>query len=353
MAAAGLAHAGELTMSGFATVAGGKAYSGFEGEFMEFKCPCFIANYEHGTVYEKRRFSLSQESLAGIQGKYAFNDKLSATVQAVGRASGTAEMDWAYLSYDLTPDTTLQVGRRRLPIYAYSDSVYIGYTLPWVRVPQDIYGWEVGAYNGINLTHRVGIGEWALTGNVFAGQESTKDNLEQKKIYYGYRVDDAWKHILGAYIDMSNDIFGARIMYMQNSIHLTHFPPDAAPSDDSAIRQRILGFSASIDYKNFLVRAEANSFMRPELDYRSSSWTASFGYKMGNFTPLIGYSNYTEKLTTGYTTPQIDNTRFVALRWDFRKNMDLKVQFDSVVDHSAVPFTNNAKVLSVAFDTVF
>lgn len=359
LAAASLAHADDLTISGFATAAAGKAYSGNTGTFSgdQFQCPCVIANYEHGSVYERRRWSASPESLVGLQGRYKFDDKLSATVQAVSRASGSAKpkVDWAYLSYDLSPDTTLQVGRRRLPIYAYSDSVYIGYTLPWVRVPQDIYGWEVGAYNGANLTQRASIGNWALVANLFGGQETTRNNREMEKIYYpGVRVDDDWKHILGANLDMSNDIFGARLIYMQNSINLTQRAPGLPPDFTMVgVRQRITGLSASVDYQNWLVRAEANRFVRPALDFASSSWTASVGYKIGDFTPVLGYSSYKEKVTAGYADAQIDNTRFAALRWDFRKNMDVKIQFDSVIDHSAYDFTRNGKLLSVALDVVF
>ena len=355
LAGTGAAHADDLTISGFATVTAGKAYSGYDGEFMGTPCPCFIGNYEHGAVYGRREWSLARESLLGLQARYQLTDKLSATVQAVMRASehGKPEVDWAYLSYDLTPETTVQVGRRRLPIYAYSDSVYIGYTLPWVRVPQDIYGWEVGAYNGVNLRHSRSFGDWALTANVFAGQESTNDNIEQRKIYYGYKVDDDWKHILGGYLDVSNEVFGARLIYMQNSIDLTYHAPGEEVASDKGIRQRILGLSGSIDYGNWLVRAEANRFMRPSLDFKSSSWTASVGYRLGQFTPLVGYSSYKEKQTAGYTATQNDTTRFATLRWDFRKNMDLKLQFDSVKDSSAYDFTHDAKMVSVTLDVLF
>lgn len=361
LTAASLAQADNLTISGFATLAAGKAYSGFDGGFNDYQCPCFIANYNKAGVYDDKRWSMGPESLVGLQARYRIDDKLSATAQAVTRASGSSrtDVDWAYLSYDLTPDTTLQIGRRRLPIYAYSDSLYVGYTLPWVRVPQDIYGWEVGAYNGANLTQRGTIGNWAVAANLFAGQESTRKNVEQQKIYaYATRVDDAWKHILGAYLDVSNDIFGARLIYMQNSIDQTLLEPGQAPVADSVgVRQRIMGLSASIDYNNFLFRAEANRFVRPDHDheYNTASWTTSFGYKFGNLTPVIGYSHYTEKQTdVGDPEPQRDNTRFVALRWDFRKNMDLKIQFDSVVDHSVNNwFTHNAKAVSVALDVVF
>lgn len=355
LASAGAAHADDLTVSGFATVTAGKAYSGYDGTFMEFECPCFIGNYEHGATYGKNKWDLSKESLVGLQAKYQFTGKLSGTVQAVSRASehGKLDVDWAYLSYDISPDTTIQAGRRRLPIYAYSDSVYIGYTLPWARVPQDIYGWEVGAYNGVNIRHTRSFGDWAVTGTLFAGQEVTKDNLEMRKIYYGHKVDDAWKHILGAYVDVSNDVFGARLIYMQNAIDQTLYVPDEDPTVQNGVRQRIVGLSASLDYQNWMVRAEANSFIRPSLDYRSRSFTATVGYRHGAFTPFVGYSTYKEKETEAYTATQNDNTRFAGVRWDFRKNMDLKVQWDSVKDSSAYDFTHNAKMVSFTFDMLF
>jgi hypothetical protein len=355
LSSAGMAYADDLSFSGFATVTAGKAYSGSSGEFMGQACPCGIGNYEHGMVYHGGEWSLSRESLVGLQAKYQLTNKLSATVQAVSRASehGKPEVDWAYLSYDIAPDTTIQAGRRRLPIYAYSDSVYVGYTLPWARVPQDIYGWEVGAYNGVNIRHSRSFGDWAVTGTVFAGQETTKDNTEQREIFYGHRVDDDWKHILGGYLDVSNDVFGARLIYMQNSIDLSLYPEGEEPSFQRGTRQKIIGLSGSIDYGNWLVRAEANRFMRPSLDYKSSSFTATVGYRIGKFTPMVGFSSYKEKMTETYTATQNDNTRFAGVRWDFRKNMDLKVQWDSVKDSSAYDFTKNAKMLSVAVDVLF
>lgn len=355
LTSAGMAQADGLTVSGFATIAAGKAFDGYEGNFLDFKCPCFIGSYQKGGVYEKKELSFDKESLLGLQAKYQFTSQLSGTVQGVAHAAenGKVSIDWAYLSYDLTPSTTIQVGRRRLPIYAYSDSIYVGYTLPWVRVPQDIYGWEIGSYNGVNISHTTSLGDWAVTGNIYGGQETTKDNIEMRKIYYGYPVDDAWKHILGGYIDLSNDMFNFRMMYMQNSIDLTFHAPGEEPTSQLGTRQNIIGFAASMDYKNWLLRGEANSFRRPSLDYKSTSWTATVGYRWGKFTPLVGYSSYKEKLTETYNLPQIDTTRFAAVRWDFRKNMDLKVQFDSVIDRSAYDFTHDAKMVTVTFDMLF
>jgi hypothetical protein len=50
---------------------------------------------------------------------------------------------------------------------------------------------------------------------------------------------------------------------------------------------------------------------------------------------------------------QNDNRRFACVRWDFRKHMDLKLQWDSVKDSSAYDFTRNAKMLTVTWDVLF
>jgi hypothetical protein len=50
---------------------------------------------------------------------------------------------------------------------------------------------------------------------------------------------------------------------------------------------------------------------------------------------------------------QNDNRRFACVRRDFRKHMDLKLQWDSVKDSSAYDFTRNAKMLTVTWDVLF
>ena len=73
------------------------------------------------------------------------DDRLSAT-PASGRVAPSnfkADVDWAYVSYELTPKLLVQAGHKRLPIYYYSDFMYVGYAYPWVRPPQDLYGWRV------------------------------------------------------------------------------------------------------------------------------------------------------------------------------------------------------------------
>ncbi|MFN4266113.1 MAG: hypothetical protein ACK4F8_10255 [Aquabacterium sp.] len=49
---------------------------------------------------------MKQESKVGLQGTYTFNDKLSATGPVVGRGVDgiKADVEWAYLSYEASPN---------------------------------------------------------------------------------------------------------------------------------------------------------------------------------------------------------------------------------------------------------
>ena len=128
--------AGEFTYSGFATVAVGKVMGGSNNAPLNthFDCPCYIADYGQGAVYE-REWSLGQESKVGVQGTYKFTPSLSATGQVVARGvdGGTADVEWAFLSYEASPNWTLQAGRKRLPMYFFSDFQDVGYAYNWVR----------------------------------------------------------------------------------------------------------------------------------------------------------------------------------------------------------------------------
>ena len=52
-----------------------------------------------------------------------------------------------------------QVGRKRIPLYYYSDFQDIGLSYPWVSPPPELYGWEVTNYNGGSLRYNDSFGD--------------------------------------------------------------------------------------------------------------------------------------------------------------------------------------------------
>lgn len=350
------AHAVEFSLSGFSSITAGTMVSGAHVDYLSYHCPCFLANYEYAGMYTGSGWSARQESLVGLQGSAKFTNKLSATVQVVARGEPKtqASIDWAYLTYNLDSSWSVQAGRKRLPIYYYSDTNYIGYSYIWVRPPVDVYGWDIYSYDGANVMYRNTIGQWGVTGNVWMGNSFNGNDAYYKYLYTGVRSDSAWHHIVGGYLDISNDIFGFRLIYQRNRISETTYDDSGVPTVVfSNVPQQIIGAAFNVDYNNWILRSEFNMFKRHALGYDARSYIVGGGYRLGDVTGMLTYSRYFETTSPIYTQPQRDNTRTATIRWDFRPSMALKFQFDSFRDRSGFDFIGKGNLFTVSFTSVF
>ena len=120
---------GRFQFTGFFQLTGGKVLSGeAQGQkswsYQNFNCPCTIQNWEYVGVYEKGRgLQLDKESLVGGQLNAKLTNSVSATAQVVARphnnhsADYMPTLDWADVSWKPAEDFTLQLGRKRIPLY--------------------------------------------------------------------------------------------------------------------------------------------------------------------------------------------------------------------------------------------
>lgn len=375
MASAGLsAYALETTINGFVNVTAGKTVSGHKENYTPpfgatgsevpqvYHCPCFVANWEHVGVYENNDWNATAETSIGLQGNFAVDDRLSATLQIVGRGAENfkADVDWAYISYELTPKLLVQAGHKRLPIYYYSDFMYVGYAYPWVRPPSDLYGWQVYAYNGANLLFRDSYGDWSMKANLWLGESRDNDNAMMSKLYYGGRIDESWKDIIGGYVDFSNDYIGMRAVTMRNKVDRTQYVAGTAYPMLSDVVQTFFGLALNADWNNFILRSEMNQFERPQSQNIYKSYLVGGGYKFGQVTAMLTRSKFRE-IARDWEEVESHNTNSATLRWDFHKSAALKLQFDQVEDESKFNlitgnvngFTGDTKVVTVSLQAVF
>jgi hypothetical protein len=70
--------------------------------------------------------------MVAVQMRAEISDKLNATIQLVAKGADgwSPDVDWAYLSYQTSPDGSLMVGRRMLPMYYFSEYMEVGYAYP-------------------------------------------------------------------------------------------------------------------------------------------------------------------------------------------------------------------------------
>lgn len=348
-----------LSVSGFASAVTARVMNGERQEsYLNHACPCFIADYGHGAMYGPR-WSFGPESKVGLQGTYTFTPKVSATVQAVARGveGPKVGLEWAYLTYDVSPSWTLQVGRKRLPIYYYSDFQDVGYAYTWVRPPTDIYGWEIVNYNGVNATYRADWAGWAVKSNLLFGRETTKDNLYHH-LYYDTPQDVTWGNIIGGDLIFGRDWLTVRATYMQSDVQQfdrgvgERITPEP-DSPKSAEKQRIYGVAANVDIDNWFARTEYSIFDRSGYSYKSRAYMVGVGARFGKFTPMVTVTRYGETNTFTPDVIQHDHGLSMTLRYELTGSSALKVQIDRFLDRSLADFVGSSNVISMSLDTVF
>lgn len=212
--------------SGFASVVAGTVV---DGDGYWARLPDAGGQYTSGIEFEP-------ESLLGLQGRYAATTKLSLTAQVVMRGANDfdPDLEWFYASYQINPDTSLMVGRYRLPVYHFSEYMDIGIAYPWLRVPTDAYSLAVTNIQGASLSHSV---DWEIGVTqlrLYAGQQDTRPNkllttIEQYKTGQIYNqqgqfigvqdllAEKDYKDLVGFVADTHIDWFNVRLSYLKGN----------------------------------------------------------------------------------------------------------------------------------------
>lgn len=373
-AAIDLSDDGSLKLTGFYSLTGAKVLSGSAmgssapWTYQQWNCPCTIQTWEYAAVYEKSKgWQFDQESLLGVQIKKEFSPTFAATAQLVMRANNPnygsrPTVDWAYLTWQPSADSnwTVQAGRFRIPLYYYSDYLYIGYAYPWVRPMPDVYGWPIYAYNGANISYRTQLGasDWAATVQAYTGSYTQRNDAYDTLIYWTDPTHESWKDIVGATFTANNGVFDVRAMLMTYKDSL--WQEDAAGARNYLLqvqdqRTRIMGVSVNMDYKNWLVKTEVDRYEQVDASkglngiYKYA--LVSVGYQYGAFTPAFSMSRY----RTVAAPIEGRNTQYLSLRWDFAKNTSLKFQYDVSKDKTeySYPFFGDSKLMSVSLQGIF
>lgn len=378
----GVAHAEQengirFSGSGFLTLAAGKVLGGdAEQDFNGYRAPLYVADYAQAGVYESGRISMRPDSRLGLQGMAQFGADTSITGQVVSRGAhgGKVNLEWLYGSHNLNDKLTLQLGRKRLPLFYYSETQDVGFSYPWAHLPPQPYGWEIVNYNGVNLLYRDQWGSWASSMNFFAGNETREDNPFWK-IYNGRntRTDSRWSRILGADLSLSRDWLELRGAYIQSNFQNRFEDPAQSPPYDYSPKagQKIYTASLAIDYRNWLLRGEYMYMDRTSIGEEDYAQLLGVGYRIGKFLPMLSWANYRMKLSPGKADPALidpagidptsaeaHSTLALTLRYDLTASSALKLQVERWRDrgnpnfNGGVPY-GNPRLLTVSYDLVF
>ena len=346
-----------FSFSGFGTV--GETHSS-EGN-ADFAGSIFQPNGAGHT----RNWSPEVDSLIGGQLSARITPALSAVVQVIAEQNydGTfrPHVEWANIKYQFTPDFSVRIGRMELPTFLFSDTRKVGYTYPWVRPPIEVYSLlPITASDGGGFSYRLNLGDVTNTtqgsyvqsntpqpnnrGTAIARDSANISNTTEYKALT-FRVSYQHARLTIASLDGFLDNFR---MFGPQGIAIA----DKYDADSKPVETEVIG--ASYDPGHWFVisewaHARLNSFLGD-----NTSWYASGGYRFGQFTPYVTYAHesaasnsdpglaliglppaaagFAAGLNAGLNAIlqaiPAQSTVSLGTRWDFAKNLDLKVQFD-------------------------
>lgn len=337
----------EVNLSGFASINAGKVLNG-DGAPQFGVPPTFLADYPIVSAYEEE-WSFKPESLFGIQVSADLGNGLSAITQVVGRGANDYDpvFEWAYVSYDINENWTIQAGKKRLPLFYYSDFYDVGYAYVWMRAPADNYTWQIFNYNGINAQYTTDVGNWSVRTNIYSGNEDDTENKLLGDFFFRAKTREIWKDIIGGVINLSNDWLEVRLTHMQYTNERYINDERTLWNGEDQRDGKFYGLAVNADFGNWFILSEAS---RLELDGTFDTKMLTLGYRYKTLTPFIAYSEFESEGTGG----EEHNTTAVGLRWDFHDSAAFKVQFDKVKDNSFdFAVAGDSESLTFGIDLVF
>jgi len=353
----------KLKLSGFVSLVDGKilnsnfdpASNTIPNPLNGIACPCFIADWGNAGVYGSG-YSFAPESRGGIQANYTINDRASLVGQLVVRGTdGTPDLTWAYGSYKIDRNWEVQVGRKRIPLYYYSDFQDIGISYPWISPPPELYGWEVTNYSGGSLRFRTDLGDTSIAASAFAGRESLNTSKYNSLVYSG-TTSVAWNNMGGADLEINNGPATVRVVYVTANTSASN--PSAGLDQTAGLKA--YGIAANFDFDSWFVLSEIT---RTQRSYTTGPYANSIetspavtigaGVRLGKWTPFINYAEFMDQTDNlAIYQPQSYKRTSLTLRYDLDSSSAMKTQLDRNTD-----ITNNnggdATVFRVSYDRIF
>jgi hypothetical protein len=317
-----------------------------------------------------RSVDFGVDSRAGAQVDARFTDWFSGVVQVVSEHRYDNHyvpyVNMANLKFQATPGLALRVGRMPFSAYLISDYQKVGYSMPWVRPPVEVYQFNPLNYvDGADAVFQHNLGSVAIAWQVSAGTSSAKLPSEQSSEFKGKDV-----YSMSVNATYGSSTFRAFYLQMKGTVDSTAldapggyydilrtpkvpFPPfglvpnpyyDPAAADQYQIKgDKVTYFSAGYAYDpgSWFLQFEAsrNAGDENQLLHATSGYVTG-GVRFGAWTP---YATVAEKKTDSpithpnpiingiiATANKAQSSTALGLRWDFMANADLKLQVDWV-----------------------
>lgn len=300
-----------------------------------------------------------QNTLAGLQLSKKVNSDTSATVQLMSRGSQgyKTEAAWAFITYELSDNTDIRMGRLRTPFFQYSDFLEVGYAYNWITPPTLVYRLDsMSSLTGVDMTHRFTLG--AVDGSIqlYTGRYSDDFNL------YGEVYKMELNSAAGAVLNMNAGDFGTRLSYHQAEFYINDI--DSSGSGSRNLDQLVgLGMSMGLNPNDFIPQGQTSQFLQGSLFWDNGStslvgeytalrhdsnllnddhaWFVSAAQRLGDFTAHLTYAESDDDLKSGTIgtvqkfTEKKDSSITLGVRYDYNSSTAFKVETRYLTSESA------------------
>ncbi len=259
--------------------------------------------------------SFDEDSILGIQTTAAINEKMSLTAQLVARGKDDydLEAEWAFVSYEMNDETFGRAGRLRVPFFAYSESIDVGYSYHWIRPPSEVYRLPFSSIDGVDANYTTWLtDDWELSTQAYFGTYSDEVDV------FGEESELDLKNGTGLvftanydWLTLRSSVHFATVTVTNDSINTLNSALTGAGfgsvADDIAVDENdVLFYEAAIlaDYEDYIFVAEWTM-----LDYDRSAipddtgWMISVGKRIGEFTPHLTFAKEEDDGETGFSDP--------------------------------------------------
>ena len=343
-----------------------------------------------------RGLDWANESRIGVQADWRLSDTLSVSVQALAEHrydhSFSPDLQTANLRWQATPSTSLRVGRMSLGLYMVSDYQKVGYSLPWVHGPLEVYQTSaISNFDGADITYKTSLGDAAVSLNGYTGLA-------------GIRQGDTYTYTHGR-----GAVGGVLVIESGYSTYRVGYSQSTEATTDSPTLQNVFALANSLfvagtpgvtnSGAQYAVYHHRKAFMGIGYSYDPGDWFlmtemirlagdndifglhkaayVTAGYRINDVTPYASLSRQIRDSPLETGNPVTDalyalgptnggrHTASLGLRWNFMNNADFKLQYDRTTLDSgstgmfiklAVPpaqLDRNTNVFTATFDFVF
>lgn len=335
------------------------------------------------------------DSVLGLQANWRLNPEWELVGQAVSRLhydrSHEPELMWAFAKWEPDPRWSLRGGRIGADFMMLADSRLVGYSYLPVRPSADFFGpLFFSHFDGIDASLTLPLADGVVRGKIFGGRTQEK-TAGTPGIW-----DTSGSPVKGLVLDFQSGpwLFRANVASirfsseinsygMQGLLRGTGVPQAIAAADMLVAKDKTARFhSIGVVYDEGPLQVQGMlNRIRQESGVFEDSHAAYLlaGYRLGTVTPFAGLSwwkTQKQNYVTGLAPSVLDDnfqlfmaashvdqhTYTLGARWDLRRNLALKLQWDAVrgtpssrfaFARSDAAWNGKTDVVSVTMDFVF